>query len=51
MLDVMFESNDHCAKNAIPRAVKIVLAKNAISLCLKPHTPVSKIIAVTVVKS
>jgi hypothetical protein len=37
MLEVMFESNDHLAKNAIPKAVKMVLANKAISFCLKPH--------------
>ena len=51
MLEVMFESNDHLAKNAIPKAVKMVLANKAISFCLKPHTPVSRMMAVIVVNN
>lgn len=47
----MFESKDHLAKKAIPNAVKIELVNNAISFCLKPNTPVRRIIAVMVVNS
>ena len=43
ILDVIFESKDHWAKNAIPKAVKIVLTKTAISFCFKPHIPASMI--------
>ena len=45
----MFESSDHCAKKAIPSAVKMVLANAAISFCLNPQIPESKMASTIVV--
>ena len=49
MLEVILESRDHWAKNAMPRAVNIVLANTAISFCCRPQTPASNIMTVMVV--
>ena len=47
-LDVTFDNNDHCAKNAMPKAVKIVPTKTAISFCLRPQIAANKIVAVKI---
>ena len=48
-LDVIFDNSDHCAKKAIPSAVKMVLANAAISFCLNPQIPESKMAKTMVV--